>query len=36
VEVRQKVTRLMARLLLEPQATLRRGAAVDKEVGDER
>ena len=39
VEVRQKATRLMARLLREAQATQhhdRRGAAVGKEVGDER
>ena len=35
VEVRQKATRLMARLLLRAQATQRRGAAVGKEVGDE-
>jgi len=35
VEVRQKATRLMARLLLEAQATHRHGAAVGKEVGDE-
>jgi hypothetical protein len=35
VEVRQKVTRLMARLLLGAQATRRRGAVVGKEVGDE-
>jgi hypothetical protein len=35
VEVRQKATRLMVRLLLEAQTSQRRGAAVDKEVGDE-
>jgi hypothetical protein len=35
VEVRQKATRLLASLLLEAQATHRRGAAVGKEVGDE-
>jgi hypothetical protein len=35
VEVRQKATRLLARLLLETQTTQRRDAAVGKEVGDE-
>ena len=35
VEVRRKATRLMARLLLEVQATHRHGAAVGKEVRDE-
>jgi hypothetical protein len=35
VEVRQKATRLMARLLLEARAPRRHSAAVGKEVGDE-
>jgi hypothetical protein len=35
VEVRQKATRLLARLLLGTPPTCRRGAAVGKEVGDE-
>jgi len=35
VEVRQKATRLLARLLLGTPPTCRRGAAVGKEVDDE-
>jgi hypothetical protein len=35
VEVRQKATRLLARLLLSTPPTGRRDAAVGKEVGDE-
>ena len=35
VSVRQKATRLLARLLLGMQPTQRPGVAADKEVGDE-